>query len=214
MKLFASVLIACTACTTLVSTQAAIWQFDLGGVAGSGILGGNEIDSLADSPGSGKEMPYYEVPGIIYDDVAKVLEFHVGWGAHEAVRMTSLTYPVVSSALYGPAEMTENSPNALYSFTESNGYRPMNDSGGRTGFIDSRIVLQDLGDYSVAEQEADLLNSRWYFNIISTTYDTGEIRAQLLTGIPEPEHYVLFTASGLLGLAMYRRIAQKPKLTP
>lgn len=198
----------------IFSTEAAIWQFDLGGIAGSGILGGNEIDSLADSPGTGREMPYYEVPGIIYDDVAKALEFHVGWGAAEAIGMTSMTFPYVSSALYGPAEMTENSPNALYSFNESNGYRSLNDSGGRTGFVDARISLVDLGDYTVAEQEADLLNSRWYFNIISTAYETGEIRAQLLTGIPEPEHYASLAGAALLALAIYRKTAKKTQVTP
>lgn len=191
--------------TSLLSgTQAAIWEFDVGGLAGSGLLGGNVVDTRADSFASGKEVTFNEVPGIIYNDESKILEFHVGWGVHEVVNGTQLAGQYVSSALYGPAEMNENAPRALYSFDSSNGYIPANDPTGRTGFIHAQVQLVDLEGYSVAQQQADLLGSRFYFSINSTAYETGEIRGQLLKTVPEPQHAALATALLLAGGAALR----------
>lgn len=208
------VILTSIACGTLLSTHGAIWQFDLGGAAGPGILGGNEIDALPNSFATGRELPFNEIPGILYNDVAKTLEFHVGWGAHEVVQGISLAGQYISSALYGPATASENSANALYSFTASSGYRPANDPSGRSGFIDTQITLQAIGGYSVAEQEADLLSSKWYFNIVTTAYDTGEIRAQLLTGIPEPATATSLAAVTLLAVAVANKLRKKSKVTP
>ena len=159
--------------------HAAVWEIELGGIAGEGLLGGNEVDSLPDSFASGKELPFNEIPGILYDDASKTLEFHVGWGVHEVVQGVQLAGQYISSALYGPASSTDNSPDALYTFTLDSGFRPAGDASGRSGFVDTRLTLAPIGDYSVAEQQADLLNSRWYFNIVTTAYETGEIRGQL-----------------------------------
>jgi hypothetical protein len=197
---------------SVLSSLGAIWQFDLGGKAGDGIMAGNEVDSLPDSFATGRELPFNEIPGILYDDVAKTLEFHVGWGSHEVVQGLPLGGQYISSALYGPAGPNENSPNALYSFTLDSGYRPANDPSGRTGFVDSRITLIPIGGYTVAAQQADLLNSLWYFNIVTTAYETGEIRAQLLAGIPEPVHSVPLSALVLLATAVLWRNQKKSQL--
>jgi hypothetical protein len=190
----------------MASAHAAIWEFDLGGNAGSGLLGGNEVDSLPDSFASGKEVGHNEISGIIYDDVEKHLEFHVGWGAHETILGTQLSGQYISSSLYGPAGMNENSTRPVYSFDSSNGYISANDSNGRTGFIHAGFKLVDLEGYTIAQQQADLLGSRWYFNIVSTTYESGEIRGQLLAVVPEPQHYALVTGVFLLvGAALKSR---------
>lgn len=195
---------------SLLSSHAAIWEFDVGGLAGPGLLGGNVIDNRADSFASGKEVGHNEIPGILYDDVSNVLEFHVGWGSHEIVKGTQLMGQYISSALYGPAAINENSSQALYSFDTSNGYVPtIDDPTGRTAFIHARIQLTDLPNYTIAQQEADLLGSRIYFSINSTAYETGEIRGQLLAVVPEPEHYAAFAGLALLGFAGYRRHKRK-----
>src|SRR5687767_4522064 len=155
---------------SVFACQAAIWEIDLGGAAGPGLLGANEVDSLANSFASGKELGYNEIPGILYDDVQKTLEFHVGWGSHEVVQGTQLMGQYISSALYGPAGMNENAARSLYSFDTSNGFMSVNDSGGRSGFVHARVQLVDLEGYSIAQQQADLLSSRWYFNIHTTAY--------------------------------------------
>jgi hypothetical protein len=191
---------------SLIPAPAAIWEFDLGGLAGSGLLGGNVIDNRADSFAWGKEVGHNEIPGILYDDVSNTLEFHVGWGSHEVINGIQLAGQYVTSALYGPAAIDENAAQALYSFDTSNGYVPtINDPTGRTGFIHARVQLVDLAGYSVAQQEADLLGSRFYFSIISTAYETGEIRGQLLAVVPEPQHYALLTGALLLATAFVRR---------
>ena len=195
----------------VVNSRAAIWEFDLGGLAGPGLLGGNEVDSLPDSFGAGIEVGHNEIPGILYDDVANRLEFHVGWGEHEVVKKTSLLGQYLSSGLFGPAAMNENAPRVLYSFDTSNGYIPMNSSGGKTGFIHASLTLLDLEGYSIAQQEADLLGSRWYFNIMSTAYEAGEIRGQLLRVVPEPEQYATLAGIALVAVGVclrWRKVMQ------
>lgn len=178
----------------------------MGGAAGSGLLGGNMVDALPDSFASGKEVGHNEIPGILYDDVLNVLEFHVGWGDHEVVKGRSLAGQYLSSGLYAPASIYENAPGPLYTFDSSNGYvAPSSEPTGRTGFIHAQVQLVDFEGYSVAQQEADLLGNRFYFSILSTAYEGGEIRGNLLRVIPEPSDYALCTAVLLLGVAGYHR---------
>ena len=189
----------------MAGSRAAIWEFDVGGLAGAGLLGGNEVDALADSAGSGKEVGHNEIPGILYDDVENILEFHVGWGSHEVVQGTLLKGQYVASGLFGPAGINENASRMIYGFDASNGYISVNDSGGRTGFIHSSLKLVELEGYSIAQQEADLLGSRWYFNIMTTAYETGEIRGQLLRVVPEPGAYGMIFGAGVLGVGIVIR---------
>ena len=198
---------------SVIASQAAIWEFDLDRLGGPGLVGNSEVDSLPSSPAFGRELGHNEIPGILYDDVDKALEFHVGWGMHEVTKGVPLMGQYISSALYGPAAMDQNAARALYSFDMSNGYIPANDPTGRTGFIHARVQLVDMAGYSVAQQQADLFGSRWYFNIMSTAYETGEIRGQLvnLSSIPEPQHYAVASGAALLAFATFRRKIQNQK---
>ncbi|HEX7862914.1 MAG TPA: hypothetical protein VF773_21455 [Verrucomicrobiae bacterium] len=199
--------------SALPACHSAIWHFDLGGQGGSGLLGANVVDHLGDSIATGKEIPHHEVPGILYDDVQKVLEFHVGWGSHEAIRETDLRGLYVSSGLHGPASMTENANGGpVYSFTLENGYQPLNDPSGKTGQIHAQLRLADIGSYTVAQQEADLLGSRFYFSIASTFREGGEIRGQLLRVIPEPAHYGVAIGLLVFGWAIVARTRNRPVL--
>jgi hypothetical protein len=192
---------------SVVAGHGAIWEIDLGGKGGEGLLAANEVGSPASSIATGKELSYYEVPGIVYDDVAKALEFHVGWGSHETVNGAQLAGQYISSSLYGPATMNQNATRSLYSFDTSNGLFVGGDYSGRTALVHARVQLVDLQGYSIAQQEADLLGSRWYFNVISTAYENGEIRGQLIA-VPEPRHYASASAIALLAFAAIRRKIQ------
>lgn len=188
---------------SVVASHCAIWEFDLGGKGGPGLLAANEV-SPNSSIATGKELSYNEVPGIVYDDVAKTLEFHAGWGTHETVKTAQLSGQYISSALYGPATIHENAARALYSFDTSNGLMLWSDQSGRSALVHARVQLVDLEGYSVAQQEADLLGSRWYYNVLSTAFESGEIRGQLLN-VPEPRHYALASGAALLAFAAVRR---------
>jgi hypothetical protein len=190
---------------SVVAGQGAIWEIDLGGKGGEGLLAANEVGSPASSIATGKELSYNEIPGIIYDDVAKALEFHAGWGNHPTVNGAQLAGQYLSSALYGPATMNENAARALYSFDTSNGLMTVGgDFSGRSALLHTRVQLVDLQGYSIEQQEADLLGSRWYFNVISTAFENGEIRGQLMS-VPEPAHYASASAVSLLAFAAIRR---------
>jgi hypothetical protein len=190
-------------CVSVLASQSAIWEFDLGGKGGPGLLAANEVQPNS-SIATGKELSYYEVPGIVYDDVAKTLEFHAGWGTHETVNGAQLTGHYISSALYGPATMHENAARPLYSFDPSNGLLTGSDHSGRSALVHARVQLVELEGYSIAQQQADLLASRWYFNVLSTAFESGEIRGQLMS-VPEPRHYALASGAALLAFAAVRR---------
>ena len=200
-RTFFAIVFSCTC----FQSAAAIWEIDLGGVQAAGLLGGNVIDSLPNSFASGKEVSFNEVPGILYDDAANALELHVGWGIHETVQGAELHGLYHSSGLYGPAPINGNAPGALYSFDITSGYTSVNGPDGKSGFVHARVLLADIGSYTVAQQEADLLQSRWYFMVNSTTYESGEIRGQLLTAIPEPKSYAVVTGLALLMAFIGRR---------
>jgi hypothetical protein len=191
----------------IATAQAAIWQFDLGGMAGPGLLGGNVVDNLGNSGASGTEIPHNEVLGISYDDAENLLEFHVGWGSHEAIRGNDLSGVYVSSGLYGPAGVSDNAAGGpLYSFGSGNGYQSLKEQSGKSGLVHAQVRLVDIGGYTIAEQEADLLGSRFYFSVASTMYEGGEIRGQLLRAIPEPAEYGLAFGMIVFGWAAVKRI--------
>lgn len=199
-------------CTLSATSEGAIWEIDLGGKIGDGILGGNVVQTRPSSFASGKEVGFNEIPGILYDDVSNILEFHVGWGSDPIVGGTQLNGQYLSSGLYAPASMYENAPFALYTFDTSNGYRSVGgEPTGRSGFINTQVQLVDLPGYTVAQQEADLLGSKFYFSISTTAFESGEIRGQLLTAVPEPEHYAMFAGMALLGFAGYRKFKKSEK---
>lgn len=190
-----------------ISTQAAIWEFDLGpAVGGFGLNGANERPTPSGSPATGLELTG-SVTGndIQYNDTTKELEINLGWGSHPDVGGTDLQSDYLSSHVHGPAT-TEQSAGVRYSL--EGGYSPAN-TGGRSGFVELVITLADQTGYTVAQQEADLLAGLWYVNIHSTVLTGGEIRGQLIA-IPEPEHYAAFAGLALLGFAGYRRFKTAP----
>jgi hypothetical protein len=76
--------------------------------------------------------------------------------------------------------------------------------GAPSGTINGAVnLILKPGDYTVAEQMADLNNAQWYVNIHSSTFGGGEIRGQI-TLVPEPGTWAL-AGLGLGSLLLWRR---------
>ena len=189
---------------TLAGVHAATFDFDLTGTAGSGLLPGNAVPPAIGSTASGFEYQ----GGFAYDDVTKHLQVNADWGT--AFGGGDLTGNFIAGTLNGPATQSGVAP-TLYTFNNSgSGYSPQDPGGfGKTGFISYNLTLVDQPSYTVSQQEADLLAGKWYFNVASTIYPTGEIRGQLLTAVPEPGEYAMIAGLGLVGFAWYRRVKSR-----
>ena len=208
------------ACAT-ISTQAAIWEFDLGPaiIEPFGLNGANERPLPTASPATGGEIKDHDSNNYInYNTETKALELHFGWGSHPSLDYggptgTDLTANLSGLHIHGPADVN-NATGVLYNLLSlaasttnpGEGFYDPN-GNGRSGAIDLTVQLvEGVGGYSIAQQEAQLLGNNWYINIHSEgQYSGGEIRGQLLYVIPEPQHYAALAGVALLGFAGYRR---------
>ena len=211
------------ACVTSLTIQAQIWEFDLGGLAGPGLLGGNEPGQDPVSPASGGELHENfagDFPSISYNVATRELRLPIAWGIENGY--TDLTGNFTAWHIHGPVagEDLQDFMSGNASPLDPNTYdyvtpRDQSEFGGtRSGSFDTTITLQDLtigGNlYTVAQQQQDLRDGRWYINVHSTSYPGGEIRGQLLYVIPEPEHYAAMAGFALLAFAGYRRYKNAP----
>src|SRR5688572_25117274 len=96
-------LLLAAACTA-VTSQADIFQFDLGpAVGGFGLNGQNERPlPTTPSPATGKESAIGGV-GIQYNDVSQQLTLHYGWGNVTDVNGVNLTANFSAMHIHGPA---------------------------------------------------------------------------------------------------------------
>lgn len=216
----ATTLLLSAVCFTSLQLNAQIWNFDLVGLGGSGLQGASEPGVAVPSTASGGELNQNfpgSFPSINYNTATRELRLPIGWGTENG--FTDLTANFTAWHIHGPVAsntgddindyMTRStSPLPGYSFVSPNDQT--GDGSRRDASFDTTIVLQDVtlnGNlYTVAQQEQDLRDGRWYINVHSVgTYAGGEIRGQLLYVIPEPEHYAAFAGLALLGFAGYRR---------
>lgn len=178
-----------------LQASAGLITFDLVGVAGSGLLPGNEPGSVGG--GTGGEIG----AGISYDDVSKLLTINVGWGSSEG--FTDLSSVASNSHIHGPTVsnngngFTETS-SVLFSLTRS--------SDAVTGghFTTAPISLSP-------SQETDLLNGKYYINVHTSTNPGGEMRG-FLVAVPEPASASLACAAFLGVVAVMRQRSCAPRL--
>jgi hypothetical protein len=171
--------------------QASIIFFDLTGLAGFGLRGGNETTALNGTPGSGGETG----AGIFYDDVSNLLTINAAWGS--ANGFTDLTGPTIAGHLHGP---TASGGVAAYNQTAAvkyplNTLAGWNNSASSGGFNGSITIL--------AADEAALLNGQFYFNAHTTLNSGGEIRGQLIA-VPEPSLLALAGLGVVWALVQWR----------
>ena len=156
----------------VASAHATLLDFDLTGIAGPGLLPGNEPGSI--TGGTGGEIG----AGIIYDDVLNLLTVsNIGWGSSQG--FTDLSSIANNSHIHGPT--TNNNGNG---FTQTAGvlFNLTRSSSAATGgtFTNAPITL-------TAAQETDLLNGKFYVNLHTANNGGGEIRGFLVPApVPEP----------------------------
>lgn len=65
-------------------------------------------------------------------------------------------------------------------------------------------------------EEADLFNGRWFVEIETTDFPSGEIRGRIHLGaaVPEPEQYALAGSIALVGFGVWRRFGRRPVALP
>ena len=182
-------------CAFITQANAASIFFDLQGVAGFGLLPGNEPGALNGTPGSGGEIG----AGIFFDNVAHTLDVrNVGWGSSQG--FNNLSSLANNSHIHGPTAANFGS-----GFTQTAGvlFTLARSSDAVTGgtFTTAPIAL-------TAAQETDLFNGKYYINIHTTLNGGGEIRG-FLVAVPEPSTIALGILAAALGVAFQYRRAKK-----
>ncbi len=177
------------------SAHATLINFDLVGIAGPGLLPGNEPGVLAGTPGTGGEIGL----GFFLDDLGDLdpntnaLTINAGWGSSQG--FTDLSSTASASHIHGPTANNNGSgftqtAGVLFTLTRSSSLP----TGGT--FTNTPISL-------TTAQATDLTNGKYYVNIHTGTNGGGEIRGFLVPApVPEP------TSVGLLALgalALLRR---------
>lgn len=144
--------------------QSAIINFNLTGVAGAGLLAGNESGAIIG--GSGGEIG----TGITYDTATSNLTIHVGWGS--ANGFADLSSAANNSHLHGPTATNYGDGYTQSAGTLFNLTRTSNLATG--GTISNTVTLTN------ATQVAGLFNGKLYINVHTATNVTGEIRGFLV----------------------------------
>lgn len=170
------------------SAHAVLIPYDLIGIAGAGLLFGNEPVA---SGGTGGEIG----AGLQFDNVALTLAINVGWGSSQG--FTDLTSAASASHIHGSTASNNGA-----GFTQTAGVlftltRSSNLATG--GTITQTIALNSA-------QATDLQNGKFYLNIHTATNGGGELRGFLVPAVvPEPSSALLALMGGGSLLAFRRR---------
>ncbi len=171
--------------------QSAIINFNLTGVAGAGLLAGNEPGSIIG--GSGGEIG----TGITYDTATSNLTILVGWGS--ANGFNDLSSAANNSHIHGPTATNYGNGYIQTAGVLFNLTRTSNLATG--GTISTNLTL------TTAPQIAGLLNGKLYINIHTVANSGGELRG-FLVPVPtlnlavSPSHLVNFDLTGVAGAGL------------
>ena len=162
------------------AAQATVFQFNLIGTGGPGLLASNQPgDGLG---GSGGELE--SLGGITYDDVTMALMLNVGWGSDNG--FTDLTSTLISAGIFGPMMIEGDDgfsviTGRLFSLTATTTLA----SGGQVLAASNPITL-------TIPQQADLYSGLYFLRLATVNNEAGETQGSLVM-VPE-------TSSSLLGL--------------
>ena len=173
------------------SAQAAIIDFDLKGLAGFGLLPGNEPIA---SGGTGGEIG----SGITFNDATNLLTLNIGWGSSQG--FTDLSSTASASHIHGPTASNNGAgftqtAGVLFTLTRSSSAV----TGGTFTSPSNTITL-------TAAQKTDLFNGKYYVNIHTANNGGGELRGFL---VPVPEPGTLLWGAGVALVAGFRRVRSR-----
>jgi hypothetical protein len=177
----------------LASSHAALFDYNLIGTAGAGLLFGNE--PAVASGGTGGEIG----TGIRLDDLGdadpntNTLKISVGWGSSQG--FTDLSSAANNSHIHGPTAANNGSgftqtAGVLFTLTRSSSLA----TGG--------TIIQDITTLTAANV-TDLNNGKFYINIHTANNGGGELRG-FIVPVPEPTT-VSMAALGAMALLGTRR---------
>jgi hypothetical protein len=142
-----------------------IVQLAITGIAGAGLLPGNEATTVIGSTARGGEIG----DGVSYNRSTRMLSINVGWGT--TAGFTDLTSALTGAHLHGPTFRANGN-----GFTETASIlfilNPSN-IASTSGIITQEIEL-------TSAQEAELLAGRYYINIHTANNVGGEINGFLI----------------------------------
>ena len=150
-------------------------------IALEGITGGNAVPNASIALNTGDQT----------------LFLNFAWGDLNGLKDLNTAFTAASLQLT-PSGSPQ--PQVLYDLTPHVLQQTPTD-GGVFGYT---LHLGNIGNYSVVQQEIDLLQARWYLAVQTVGSPTGEIRTQLAP-VPESTTYGLVAGLGLLGFAIYRK---------
>ncbi len=173
---------------TSTSTWGAVVMFNLDGVAGNGLLGGNENPAVAGGGSGGVGGG-----GISYDTDTNMLSLDLDWGSGNG--FTDLTGPVTGAHIH---DSTGPAPSG---FTLNGGVKY-----DLSGFLNASASAGGISGNVAINQvdESDLLAGHFYVNVHTATNGAGEIRGQL-TVVPEPGVFAALTGLICIGFGWARR---------
>lgn len=177
----------------LASSHASLFDYDLRGVAGFGLLPGNEPGAVVG--GTGGEIGL----GIRLDDLGdadpntNTLKISVGWGSSQG--FTDLSSASNNAHIHGPTTANNGSgftqtAAVLFPLTRSSSLA----TGG--------TIIQDITGFTTANV-TDLNNGKFYLNIHTVNNGGGELRG-FLVPVPEPTT-ISMAALGAVALLGTRR---------
>src|SRR5207247_7465514 len=128
--------------------QATVFNVDLNGKAGPGLLPGNENPTVGPPAGSGGEFG----PGLSYDNVTKNLSIDVAWGSVNG--FTDLSGNAIAGHIHGPTAhppplSLNESAGVMIPLDTLPGWNPSASSGGVLGTVNF-----------TATQESQLFNGQ------------------------------------------------------
>lgn len=169
------------------TAPAQIVQFDVTGLAGTGLRAGNEPGGTIGTPGSGGELG----AGIFLDTATNVLSINVGWGTSNG--FLNLSGNATAGHIHGPTGSPapgsfSQSVGVKYGLDSLPGWNPAASSGGFNGTVN--LLAADIPGF---------FEGRFYLNFHTAVNTAGEIRGYLIP-VPEPTSLALIGVAGALGL--------------